>query len=367
MMGKWNRWFVMAGFLLLGVAGSVVAQDAQPPQRWSDSTLASSIFGKAWQGLDVDVAELRGKVVLVEFWSYNNANCVASIPVLTALHKAYSHRGLVVIGAHANSEQREAAMNVIRGAKADFQILNSASIPTVEAKSVPYAVLFSPSGKIVWQGDPIEKKNALAKGIAQLLKEVKSDEQLWREDRLGTILAGGAYKAVPNVVQKIKAGKIGPAYQECMELAKKEGDAADQARELQAVIKACADGELDSAHEMKTTKPSKVLIKLKSIQQAYAGCHFSTEAEDVLNKLSKDKEFQAELNAERDYYVILSGLAKVPTPPDKPEQQAKWREKYGRSVKAIEARFEKFKKDYPKSAFVDLLQQRVDMYRIEAQ
>jgi len=44
---------------------------------------------------------LRGKVVLVDFWTYSCINCLRSLPYVNAWDHAYRGQGLVVIGVHA--------------------------------------------------------------------------------------------------------------------------------------------------------------------------------------------------------------------------------------------------------------------------
>jgi cytochrome c biogenesis protein CcdA/thiol-disulfide isomerase/thioredoxin len=43
---------------------------------------------------------LRGKVVLVDFWTYSCINCLRTLPYLKAWHEKYHAQGLVVIGVH---------------------------------------------------------------------------------------------------------------------------------------------------------------------------------------------------------------------------------------------------------------------------
>lgn len=51
-------------------------------------------------GSPVDLADLRGKVVLLDFWAYSCINCQRSVPHVTAWDDAYRDDGLVVIGVH---------------------------------------------------------------------------------------------------------------------------------------------------------------------------------------------------------------------------------------------------------------------------
>jgi thiol-disulfide isomerase/thioredoxin len=46
------------------------------------------------------VAGLRGKVVLVDFWTYTCINWLRQLPYLRAWHEKYSDQGLVIVGVH---------------------------------------------------------------------------------------------------------------------------------------------------------------------------------------------------------------------------------------------------------------------------
>jgi len=47
------------------------------------------------------LAELRGKVVIIDFWTYSCVNCVRTLPYLTDWYGKYADDGLVIIGVHA--------------------------------------------------------------------------------------------------------------------------------------------------------------------------------------------------------------------------------------------------------------------------
>ena len=48
----------------------------------------------------LSLADLRGKVVLVDFWTYGCVNCVNTLPHVTELYAKYRGKGLVVVGVH---------------------------------------------------------------------------------------------------------------------------------------------------------------------------------------------------------------------------------------------------------------------------
>ena len=51
--------------------------------------------------------ELRGQVVLVDFWTYTCVNCIRTFPFLKDWHDKYSDRGLVIVGVHTPEFQFE--------------------------------------------------------------------------------------------------------------------------------------------------------------------------------------------------------------------------------------------------------------------
>lgn len=44
--------------------------------------------------------QLRGKVVLVDFWTYSCINCIHTLPYVRQWHQQYQSEGLVVVGVH---------------------------------------------------------------------------------------------------------------------------------------------------------------------------------------------------------------------------------------------------------------------------
>jgi cytochrome c biogenesis protein CcdA/thiol-disulfide isomerase/thioredoxin len=48
----------------------------------------------------LSLTDLRGKVVLVDFWTYSCINCLRTLPHLEAWDRAYRSKGLVIVGVH---------------------------------------------------------------------------------------------------------------------------------------------------------------------------------------------------------------------------------------------------------------------------
>src|SRR6185436_1070738 len=67
-------------------------------------------------------AGLRGKVVLIDFWTYSCSNCLRALPYVRAWAEKYKEQGLVVIGVHAPEFAFEKSVDNVKKAVADLKI-----------------------------------------------------------------------------------------------------------------------------------------------------------------------------------------------------------------------------------------------------
>ncbi len=62
--------------------------------------------------------ELRGKVVLIDFWAYSCINCIRTLPFLQTWHERYADEGLVIVGVHTPEFEFEKVYdNVVQATK----------------------------------------------------------------------------------------------------------------------------------------------------------------------------------------------------------------------------------------------------------
>ncbi|HEY7692759.1 MAG TPA: redoxin domain-containing protein [Gaiellaceae bacterium] len=62
------------------------------------------------------MAQLRGKVVLIDFWTYSCINCLRTLPHLEAWDRMYRKAGLVIVGVHTPEFAFEHVPSNVRGA-----------------------------------------------------------------------------------------------------------------------------------------------------------------------------------------------------------------------------------------------------------
>ncbi len=87
------------------------------------SALSALDEAPTWLNSDpLTAAELRGRVVLVDFWTFSCVNWLRTLPYVRAWHERYRERGLVVVGAHAPEFGFEHDLTNVRRAVEDLDI-----------------------------------------------------------------------------------------------------------------------------------------------------------------------------------------------------------------------------------------------------
>jgi thiol-disulfide isomerase/thioredoxin len=169
-----KRIFWAAFLILLGVLPcqtiSLTTLDAVQPVFAQDSggnTAGSPYVGTVPApefptGLDwinvtqpLTMAQLKGKAVLLDFWTYGCINCIHMIPVLQKLEQKYPDE-LVVIGVHsakfANEGDTPNIRQIVRRYGLDHPVINDNKFivwQTYGAQAWPTFVLIDPAGKVV--------------------------------------------------------------------------------------------------------------------------------------------------------------------------------------------------------------------------
>ena len=101
-------------------------------------------------GLEGTLPDLKGKIVLVDFWASWCGPCKASFPVLDALQKEYGPRGLVILAVNQDKTQEimsrflvehPAGFSVVRDR--EHRLVGEADVP-----SMPSSYLFDRTGRI---------------------------------------------------------------------------------------------------------------------------------------------------------------------------------------------------------------------------
>lgn len=76
--------------------------------------------GEWFNSEPLTLEELRGKVVLIDFWTYTCINCIRTLPYIQSWHEKYNDQGLVIIGVHTPEFEFEKSAENLEEAIEDF-------------------------------------------------------------------------------------------------------------------------------------------------------------------------------------------------------------------------------------------------------
>lgn len=128
------------------------------------------------------ISNLRGKVVLIDFWTYTCINCIRTLPYLRNWHEKYSDKGLVIIGVHTPEFEFEKNPDNVEKAILDFgllyPIMQDNDYATWEAynnRYWPAKYLINKDGKIVYTHFGEGAYDETEQKIQELLKETGAE------------------------------------------------------------------------------------------------------------------------------------------------------------------------------------------------
>lgn len=191
-MNSLKKKLLIAGFAATAfTAAAYVANAAQTVPAASTthaaSTPALKDFGPApeFTGIEnwinsapLKQSELRGKVVLVDFWTYTCINCVNTLPYVKQWNAKYKDQGLAVIGVHTPEYPFERSKSNVVDATKRFDITypvaqdnRYATWGAYHNQYWPAFYLIDKKGRIVYQhfgeGDYAETENVIRTLLAQ--------------------------------------------------------------------------------------------------------------------------------------------------------------------------------------------------------
>ena len=141
---------------------------------------------RGWLNTDkpLTLSALKGKVVLLDFWTYGCINCMHIIPDLKRLERKYPNE-LVVIGVHsakfANEKETENIRRIILRYEIEHPVVNDADFAIWNAYAVnawPTRYLIDPAGYIIGRLSGEGGYEALDKAIGDSIAEFRKRGKL---------------------------------------------------------------------------------------------------------------------------------------------------------------------------------------------
>ena len=140
--------------------------------------------GFAWLNTDRPLAfskELKGQVVLLDFWTYCCINCMHVLPDLAYLEEKYAQEPFLVIGVHSAKFENEGSRQTIRAAIGRYEIKHPVIVDEGMAiwgeytvRSWPTLVLVGADGRVIGAVAGEGNRAALDEAIGKALRDAQA-------------------------------------------------------------------------------------------------------------------------------------------------------------------------------------------------
>ena len=242
---------------------------------------------------DIDnqtLSELRGSVIVLEFWTTYSTTCVQEVPRLNKMFAERAASGLVVIGVTGDDSNLIPAW--MKKHEVKYPCVTSTS-KEYSVRGIPEAVVIDKDFKIAWRGHPAAIEDTL---LDRLLVGAKP-----------AIVLPGLEEA--QVLRK--GGDFGGAWKKTKELldgGKLSAGAQAQAKEWQDKIEAVVKTSLEAADKAEAAGDVYGLwAGLDPVAGRYLGAPGTDAAKARLDKLLADPKQKREIDAGRK---VAEGKAK---------------------------------------------------------
>jgi DNA-binding beta-propeller fold protein YncE len=188
------------------VLGAKFIQDGEQIMKRFGKVRAPELEGgKGWLNTDrpLKMAELKGKIVLLDFWTFCCINCIHVIPDLKKLEAKYN-KELVVIGVHSAKFKNERESDNIRQAILRYEIehpvVNDSDFEIwsqYAARAWPTLCLVDPDGYVVSMHSGEGHFESLDKEIGALVSDFRAKGKL-NEEPLEVLLE--KHKITPDIL-----------------------------------------------------------------------------------------------------------------------------------------------------------------------
>ncbi len=175
-------WFVPLVFLLVSTVASCSSESDETGVR---NLLPATEFDPALPWLNVKrpltLEDLKGKVVILDFWTYGCINCIHVLEDLRRLEHKYGHQ-LAVVGVHSpkfdNEKNVSTLRNIIIRYRIEHPVVNDVEFSLARyygMRAWPTQVLIDPQGRVAGKVVGEGKYDLLDKAVAKLVKRHKAD------------------------------------------------------------------------------------------------------------------------------------------------------------------------------------------------
>ena len=231
-------------------------------------------------------ANLEGRVYVIEFWATWCPACVQSVPNIIELADKYRDKGVLFIGL---SEDRsvEEVRKFLRRKRINYHIgMDDGISKKFSFKGIPMVFVISHTGRVVWQGRPMDQafEAAIVNAIEAAPQPFLAGVELGPFENLRLQLSGGAGFAWSYRQLRIEA---------------KRGGSEDSKITLEIInaIDNRIEKKIEEAAVLRETDPVAAFELYRQIVKKYRGIEVVRPAVAAHDELKNDKRVRSELEA----------------------------------------------------------------------
>jgi len=269
------------------------------------ATLEGVNLGTAISGPTVTAEDLKGRVVLFEYWGVNCPPCLRSIKHLSTWQAAHDRDILVIVASHrqggsADNTRRVWAAN---GGTDQISVIDKGSLPGAKVSGIPHCFLFDHEGNLVFDGSPFEVESALKTAV---------------QAAPGALVAGYEWTHLRKEAAAIgKRQGLATALKSVRKQAVDGGEAQTEANELLKRVETWCAKQQAAFTSARTSDPVEAFLIAGTMATALKGDVLAEPFETNLKALKGDKEVMhaikaAEVLAKVKSLADQSGLSADP-------------------------------------------------------
>lgn len=272
-------------FAILVLPALAGVASAEPVQVGQTLSLKIPIAG----GQTIDTEQLKGKLVVLDFWASWCEPCMEYVPHMVDINQKYGSKGLQIIG--INMDQNRGDMTRVTQSRQmtwpeyfDGLVWKNKIAQQFSVQAIPYTLLLSPEGKVLFAGIP-------ATGLEQAI------EKAFRDDPPGMVdpaILAAAGKQMDEVDQKIKEGDTQAALRLLSDVppaAMGNSKFAERAKNTAKQLEAAAKTMLDDVQKQIDAKQYvQAVAHLRDLSAALKGLPEAADAKKMLSSLNSNPD-----------------------------------------------------------------------------
>ncbi len=306
-----RRFAALPLLVLVAAAGLAVSAAAAP-------TLEGISLGEYASGPKVKASDLKGRVVVFEYWGHRCPPCLASIPHLAGIQAKYPYQALIVIANHCQDGDAKNAAKVWAGRKGGDKVavINQGDLKGTNVSSIPRVFVFDALGKCVFDGNPhdgkfdgaIEKAVKASPGAAAVKK--------YEETIAGAKALFGDDIPDPLMQVAVHAANTARSSAQPMQLLGRAAKAkdpkiADAAKSMVASFNKAVAKKYDDALAKADSEPAAAWRALEELTTWAPQSPENTKAREQMAKWRRDIPFLKELAADKLWLDLQAQAAKI--------------------------------------------------------